>query len=209
VEDERNLNHDTYTFSGTTNLTYYAAQADGTYAESANGEFIKARTKGSGAHDVYVHYTQVFQPNEDTRNGFDIMTMVYGVMYQNANYQLARMSNLLDQAERLNENMRVLVGLYQNFMAIQANVPTGARSATVLDYTALQAFMDAGIDLPQSQVMVGLVPVMYYSAWSNGVTETVWDEAKYQIFRLSSEASSGEHDNYIGSGKTYVYSHEE
>jgi hypothetical protein len=197
VKNKDALESTNYTFAEG-DLVYYKAQVDGSFVESETGEFLKATvTRDGQLTEVYVHYTQVFQPTDSARSEFGVMTMVYGIVYQNANYQLARMNDFLNRATELNGHMRVLIGLYQSLMVMQSNIAAGDDNLTAVKPEVLQAFMDAGIDPPQSSVMVGLIPPMYFIATEIGHDFLVGDRnshLRYEIFYKNGETlvSSGE-----------------
>jgi hypothetical protein len=123
------------------------------------------------------------------------MTMVYGILYQNSNYQLARLNDFLNRADALNRQMRVLIGIYQGFMVMQSSLAPGNDHLAAVDYRALQAFLEAGIAPPQSSVMVGLIPSLYF-AGKKAEPFFIWDfdGALCEIFYKNGESliTSGE-----------------
>lgn len=160
-------------------IVYYGASYDGGYSRDiAGGEFLRARhiDESGKVVDVFLHYTQVFQPTSAARKTMDYATTILGVIYQNTNRQLAYMEDYLTQAKRANEVLEKLTELYNRFTVNATNMDT-TDDQTYTYFTAdqIRTYLSLGMELPQSQFLTGVNITPYcHTYWSGYEGDHEW-----------------------------------
>lgn len=193
-------------------IVYYGASYDGGYSRDiAGGEFLRARhiNENGEVVDVFLHYTQVFQPTEAARKTMDYATTILGIIYQNTNRQLAYMEDYITQAKRANEALEKLTELYNRFTVNASNMDTASKEAsTYITADQIRAYLDAGMTLPQTEFITGvnIIPYFYYtwttySSGSYSVPEYIWympdcNSDGFYFSKLVGRSSSEDYDKW-------------
>jgi hypothetical protein len=143
-------------------INYYRATTSGSYvrAEGNRGEFV--RFVGNDGDEVFFHYSQVFGPTEAAHKQMNLLTYVLGAVYQNTYRQKAALTDLLTEAEALNEYMRTLHRVYFDFAANTVNYDS-AHVGMVQEVTPalLKFYKNAGLTFPLNRICEGIIPRIY------------------------------------------------
>jgi hypothetical protein len=172
------------------------------------GEFLEITfPDGSGRDPIYVHYSQVYQPTEAARLETDLLTIVMGILHGASRLQIAKMEDLLVEADMLNMHMAKLIELHRLFSGLQDQFcPDEAHNKIIaLKWDVLVEFRRAGIPLPFKWAMVGALPRIFllYNARNSLCRHTRWSVHCMDISFVDKDKKERKKRLLAESGKIY------
>jgi hypothetical protein len=155
-------------------IHYYKTTSMGTYvrAEYPLGDFLKA-TLPDG-RQIYFHYSQVFSPTAEAQKRMGVLTRILGIAYQNANRQMALMTEFVREAEMINTTIEKFQKVFSDLTAMAVNYDLATQEMVQLFAPGqLKAFDALKITSPISSLRTRCLPQLYVRVtqpdlWWNG-----------------------------------------
>ncbi|MDR2663969.1 MAG: hypothetical protein LBB14_00355, partial [Puniceicoccales bacterium] len=146
------------------------------------GEFLEI-TFSDGNDPIFVHYSQVYQPTDLARREMSLLAVLLGVLYQNSRAQIAKLEDIITEAEAINVQIAKLISLYHLFNAMQTQFGPDELhgKVMVLKWDVLEEFQKADLPLPFAMGTVGAFPFLYYGIGCSNYLGLYWN-TKHRIW---------------------------
>ncbi|MDR0727510.1 MAG: hypothetical protein LBF26_01270 [Puniceicoccales bacterium] len=143
-------------------IRYYKMTVDGSYVRAGceGGDFVKAILPSG--EEVFFHYSQVFQPTREVQSQMGITTQVLAVAYQNANRQMAIMSEFVREAEKINADISRFRDIFNDLSTLCSGCdPASPRMALPFAQGQLEALEKLKITSPIGALHTRSLPQLY------------------------------------------------
>jgi hypothetical protein len=176
-------------------IHYYRAMVDGSYvrAEYGGGDFL--RVVMPDGEEVFFHYSQVFQPTRAAQKRIGTTAQVLAIAYQNANRQMAILSEFIREAEMLNADIERFRKVFNDFSAMGTNCDLAAPRMVVAvvpeQLTALEGLKMAS---PIRTLATSGLPQLYARVIR---PDLWWKGYKWEFFFIDVDADGKLFENVI------------
>ncbi|MDR2677489.1 MAG: hypothetical protein LBB26_02910 [Puniceicoccales bacterium] len=176
-------------------IHYYKVTIDGSYVRATYGmgDFVKA-TRPDGS-EIFFHYSQVFQPTRAAHQQLGITAQVLAIAYQNANRQMATLSEFIREAEMVNARIERFRSFFNDLSAMASGCDLAAPHM-VLPFVQeqLTTLESLGITSPVGTLATRGLPQLYARVVR---PDLWWDGYKWEFFFIDVDADGRSFENVV------------
>lgn len=176
-------------------IRYYRITADGSYVRAQNGagDFLRAVT--ADGREVFLHYSQAFQPTQAEQQKIGITMQVLSVAYQNANQQMAILSEFIREAEVLNSIIERFQSVFNSLSNLYAGCnPANPHMVLPFEQKQLTALEDLKMPSAVGTFATHGLPQLYARVIE---PDLWWNGHKWEFFFIDVDSDGNPFENVV------------